>query len=369
MHSLKKKFAGKVNLIYIDPPYNTGGPDDSFKYNDSFNHSTWLVFMRNRLEVAKDLLNKYGAIYVQLDYNEVHYCKVLMDEIFGRENFQREIIWRIGWVSGYKTANKNWIRNHDTILFYSKNKDSLKFIKKYIPYPKDYVRRDGSKPEGEGYPYEDTWNCNELDSLNSIAIVSFTKEKVGDFKGQKNEALIKRIVESHTEEGEIVLDFFSGTGTTASVAHKLKRRWITIEQIDEQIDKQLVRLKNVINGDPLGISKSVNWQGGGDFTYCELMKLNEKYVAEIKKSKTTEELLNIWKTMKEKAFLSYKVDVKQFDENVAEFEQLRLDDQKKFLIECLDKNQLYVNLSEIDDSEYEINKEDKELNKQFYEVK
>ncbi len=125
LHSLKKRFAGKVKLIYIDPPYNTGGTDDTFKYNDSFNHSTWLVFMRNRLEVAKDLLSKEGAIYVQLDYNEVHYCKVLMDEIFRRENFQREIIWRIGWVSGYKTADKNWIRNHDTILFYSKNKERL----------------------------------------------------------------------------------------------------------------------------------------------------------------------------------------------------------------------------------------------------
>ena len=152
---------------------------------------------------------------MQLDYNEVHYCKVLMDEIFRRENFQGEIIWRIGWVSGYKTADKNWIRNHDTILFYSRDKNNLDFFKKYIPYSKNYVRRDGTKPEGKGYPYEDTWNCNDLDPLNSIAIVSFSKEKVGNFKGQKNEALIKRIVEAHTKEGDIVLDFFSGTGTTA----------------------------------------------------------------------------------------------------------------------------------------------------------
>ena len=369
LHSLKKRFAGKVKLIYIDPPYNTGGADNTFKYNDSFNHSTWLTFMRNRLEIAKDLLSKEGAIYVQLDYNEVHYCKVLLDEIFGRENFQREIIWRIGWVSGYKTADKNWIRNHDTILFYSKNKNSLEFHKKYIPYPKNYVRRDGSKPEGEGYPYEDTWNCSDLDQLHSIAIVSFSKEKVGDFKGQKNEALIKRIVEAHTKEGDIILDFFSGTGTTASVAHKLKRQWITVEQIDEQIDKQLDRLKKVLKGEQIGVSKEVGWKGGGDFVYLELMKWNENFVKKIQKAKTKEELRKLWETMKEKAFLSYKVDIKAIDEDAKDFEDLSIEDQKRFLLECLDKNHLYVNYSEIDDEEYGISEEDKKLNKGFYGVR
>jgi len=376
LHSLKKRFAGKVKLIYIDPPYNTGGADNTFKYNDSFNHSTWLTFMRNRLEIAKDLLSKEGAIYVQLDYNEVHYCKVLLDEIFGRENFQREIIWRIGWVSGYKTADKNWIRNHDTILFYSKNKNSLEFHKKYIPYPKNYVRRDGSKPEGEGYPYEDTWNCSDLDQLHSIAIVSFSKEKVGDFKGQKNEALIKRIVEAHTKEGDIILDFFSGTGTTASVAHKLKRQWITVEQIDEQIDKQLDRLKKVLKGEQIGVSKEVGWKGGGDFVYLELMKWNENFVKKIQKAKTKEELRKLWETMKEKAFLSYKVDIKAVDENTSssakatagkkDFDDLSIENQKRFLFECLDKNHLYANYSEIDDEEYGVSEENKKLNREFY---
>lgn len=366
LHSLKKRFAGKVKLIYIDPPYNTEGPDDTFKYNDSFDHSTWLVFMRNRLEVAKDLLSREGAIYVQLDYNEVHYCKVLMDEIFGRENFQREIIWRIGWVSGYKTANKNWIRNHDTILFYSKNKSQLEFYKKYIPYPKDYIRRDGSKPEGAGYPYEDTWNCNELDPLNSIAIVSFSKEKVGDFKGQKNEALIRRIIEAHTKVGDIVLDFFSGTGTTASVAHKLERQWISIEQIDEQMEKQIDRLKKVLKGDQIGISKEVEWKGGGDFVYLELAKWNENFVEKIQKANTKEELKQLCEKMKEKAFLSYKVDVKTIDEHAKDFEDLSIEDQKRFLLECLDKNHLYVNYSEIEDEEYGVSEEDKKLNREFY---
>ena len=93
LHTLKKEFYGKVKLIYIDPPYNTG--NDEFKYNDRFNHSTWLCFMKDRLKIARELLSDDGSIYINIDYNEVHYLKVLMDEIFGRENFQREIIWRI----------------------------------------------------------------------------------------------------------------------------------------------------------------------------------------------------------------------------------------------------------------------------------
>ena len=153
------------------------------------------------------------------------------------------------------------------ILFYAKDKKSLDFIKNYIHYPKGYTRRDGSKPEGKGYPYEDTWNCNEIDSLNSIAIVSFSKEKVGDFKGQKPEALLQRIIESHTKKGDLILDFFSGTGTTARTALKLDRQWIMIEQIDEQIKKQISELKDAIKGKQTGISKSVGWKGGGDFVY------------------------------------------------------------------------------------------------------
>lgn len=171
--SLLEKYEGRIKLIYIDPPYNT--ENDSFSYNDSFNRSTWLTFMKNRLEVAKKLLAPDGAIYVQLDYHQAHYAKVLMDEIFGEDNFQREIIWRIGWLSGYKTADKNWIRNHDTILFYSKDCKQLNFIKNYIP--KEEFKNIASS-NAERYPIEDVWNGNEYDDLNSIAIVSFSGETV-----------------------------------------------------------------------------------------------------------------------------------------------------------------------------------------------
>ncbi|HEG8166300.1 TPA: site-specific DNA-methyltransferase, partial [Campylobacter jejuni] len=130
LHSLKKLYANKVKLIYIDPPYNTG--NDSFNYNDKFNHSTWLTFMKNRLEIAREFLSDDGSIYINIDYNEVHYLKVLMDEIFGRENFVTQIIWRMGFVSGYKTIANKYIRNYDCILFYSKQENNYLFNKRYI---------------------------------------------------------------------------------------------------------------------------------------------------------------------------------------------------------------------------------------------
>ena len=231
LHSLKEEFTGKVKLIYIDPPYNTG--NDSFAYNDNFNRSAWLTFMKNRLEIAKDLLSDDGALYIQLDYHQIHYAKILMDNIFGENNFQREIIWRIGWLSGYKTRDNNWIRNHDTILFYSKNNMTLKFNKYYIP-KKDFKQIANS--DTESYPIEDVWNGNEYDNLNSIAIVSFAGETVSkmlnkndELKGQKSEKLLERIIQAHTDEGDIVLDFFGGTGTTAAVALKMKRQFILCE--------------------------------------------------------------------------------------------------------------------------------------------
>ncbi len=369
LHSLLPKYAGKVKLIYLDPPYNTGS--DSFSYNDSFNRSSWLTFMRNRLELAKQLLSSDGAIYVQLDYHEVHYLKVLMDEIFGEENFQREIIWRIGWLSGYKTVDNNWIRNHDTILFYSKDATQLAFKKFYIP------RRE-YKPIAQGnsdrYPIEDVWNGNEYDDLNSIAIVSFAGETVSkllnpddEVKGQKSEKLIERIIKAHTQEGDIVLDFFGGTGTTGAVALKMGRKFILAEQLDKHLSIIQRRLKKVISGEQSGVSKRNNWQGGGSFVYCELALANQRFVDQINSAGTADELKNIWEEMQKTGFLSWKINPKTFNENVKDFEALSLDEQKMFLIECLDKNMLYVPLSEIDNSEFEISYADKKQNDEFYD--
>ena len=110
----------------------------------------------------------------------------------------------------------------------------------------------------------------------------------------------------------------------------------------------------------------VNWQGGGDFVYCELMKWNEVYVDKIQKAKTKADLAKIWAVMKEEAHISYKIDLKEFDKNAAEFEQLSFEDQRRFLLEVLDKNQLYVNYCEIEDTDYKVSAEDKKLNRLFY---
>ncbi len=366
--SLLKMYEGKIKLIYIDPPYDTGS--DSFGYNDRFNRSSWLAFMKNRLEIAKQLLSDDGAIYVQLDYHQVHYAKVLMDEVFGEDNFQREIIWRIGWLSGYKTKDNNWIRNHDTILFYSKNNATLDFKKYYIS-KSDFKTIANSN--AERYPIEDVWNGNEYDDLNSIAIVSFSGETVSkmlnpedEVKGQKSEKLIERIIKAHTDEGDIVLDFFGGTGTTAAVAHKLHRQYIVCEQLDKHIDIILRRLNKVIDGEQSGVSKRNNWQGGGSFVFSELAKLNQNYVDAIEKATTDEELIKLYANILKTGFISYKVNPKDIDVNSDEFIKLSIDDKKRLLMELLDKNQLYVNYCDIDDETFGISEKDKAFTKSFY---
>ncbi|GGI45822.1 adenine-specific DNA-methyltransferase [Agromyces flavus] len=297
---LQESYLGKVKLIYIDPPYNTGS---DFIYEDDFAettseylqrsgqtgidgsrfvsnsesngrfHSDWLSMMYSRLKLARSLLSEDGAIFVNIDFNEAHNLKRLMDEVFGEKNFQREIIWRIGWLSGYKTLANNFIRNHDTILFYSRNADSMEFRKKYIENAnfKPLLKPDknltekldqlglsgaaqadllkfinhGNRPDR--YPIEDTWNSNEYDDLNSIAIVSFSGEKVSkligvgeDFKGQKSIRMIQRILEATTSDDDIVMDFFAGTASTAHAVMQLNandggRRRFVMVQLPEEV--------------------------------------------------------------------------------------------------------------------------------------
>ncbi|GAA9863029.1 site-specific DNA-methyltransferase [Helicobacter pylori] len=376
LHSLKKKFAKQVKCIYIDPPYNTG--NDSFNYNDNFNHSSWLVFMKNRLEVAREFLSDDGSIYINLDYNEVHYCKVLMDEIFKRENFRSEIIWRMGFLSGYKTAAKKYIRNHDTILFYSKsdnylfnktyieNKDFLQLLtknevqnafKKFsFPQEKvdDFLTFINHENRGEKYPLEDTWNSNKWDKLNSIAIdssVSRVDETIAiddeNFKGQKPESLIQRILEVSTNENDLVLDFFAGSGTTCAVAHKMKRRYIGIEQMDyiETITKE--RLKKVIEGEQGGISKKCDFKGGGSFVYAELKEVNLEIKRQILNAKSTNECLKIFDDLNER-FLK-RADCKIDGIHSEEFHNLDLSEQKRICCALLDSNEDYLNLGDMDE--------------------
>ena len=243
MSHLLKTYRGKINLIYIDPPYDSNadykmtiklrGKEvkndrtafEEKQYTDIWTNDEYLQFMYERLILMRELLAWNGSIYVHCDWRRSAHLRLVLDEIFCSDCFQREIIWRIGWISGYKTKAQNWIRNHETIFFYTKSKGSFTFNKEYIPYADDYVRRDGKKPEGPGYPIEDTWNCSDIDRLDSIQIMSFNTEKTG-YVTQKNESLLERIITVSSNPGDIVFDCFMGSGTTQAVAMKLGRRFI-----------------------------------------------------------------------------------------------------------------------------------------------
>ncbi|MEA3326533.1 MAG: site-specific DNA-methyltransferase [Chloroflexota bacterium] len=431
LHSIKQQFHGRVKLIYIDPPYNTG--NDTFRYNDNFNHSTWLTFMKNRLEVAKELLSRDGSIIIQIDNNEQAYLKVLCDEIFNRENFVNQIAWLRS--SSGKTISRNLPNDVDYLLWYSCSPDYM-FNPVYKPLSestkKMYNKNDNDgrgdyrlyplqKTGGPGpettYDYVDNngnvWECpvkgwrmkqeklKALENDNRLYISDTTiaekaywdeREHEGrlannlwddiynlqgsnkellDFSGQKPEKLLSRIIKMTTQKGDIVCDFQLGTGTTCSVAHKMNRQYIGVEQLYYPNADFLNRLNNVINGDNSGISKSVNWIGGGDFLYCELLKYNQLFIERIQDAENSEQLLQIWHGMAENSFLNWYVNPEMPQEAVKDFiaigqEENGLEKQKKLLAELLDKNQLYVNLSEINDEQFNVSDEDKDLNKAFY---
>ncbi len=187
--------------------------------------------------------------------------------------------------------------------------------------------------------------------------------------GKKPEKLLRRIIEISTEPHDIVLDFNLGSGTTCAVAHKLGRQYIGIEQLDYDQNDCVVRLKNVINGDSTGVSKVVNWQGGGSFVYLELKKYNQTFIEQIEEAKDSEILLKIWEQMKAKSFLNYNVDIKKQDEHINEFKALSLAEQKQHLCEILDKNKLYVNLSSLNDADFACTEEEKKITRDFYQIK
>ena len=435
LHSLKKRFAGKVKLIYIDPPYNTG--NDSFNYNDSFNHSTWLIFMKNRLEVARELLSDDGLIFVQCDDNEQAYLKVLMDEVFSRNNFISNIVWK---GRGGRQDSKYVAQIHETIIFYAKNKERAILNKAFIEDTSNYayedsrgnyktqlIRKWGSNSRREDRPnlfYEVEfegnkvlpilpngddgrwrWSKNRLEeAIKNDMVVSLEKdgrtelyEKIykGDgkkqtvftswidesFSGQgtkvleeifkekvfdypKPEQLVKKFIDLTTDDGDIVLDYHLGSGTTAAVAHKMNRQYIGIEQMDYIETVSVKRLEKVIEGEQGGISKSVDWQGGGSFVYCELKNDVQEFKNEILEATTKEKLLEVFEFAKKSSFLSYRIDPKKLKKN--EFEKLSLAEQKQILSEIIDNNNLYVNYSDIDDIDYGISAQDKKLNHAFY---
>jgi adenine-specific DNA-methyltransferase len=451
LHSLKKRFAGKVKLIYIDPPYNTGGEANIFTYNNSFNHSSWLTFIKNRLETAKELLRKDGFIAITIDHNELFYIGEIADEIFGREN-RLGVITIVIKPEGRQFA-KFFAVTNEFMLVYAKDinvasfedviideKEKGKFDRKdekgnyklrlYLNYNKPEISGRDINPE-RWYPFyvskdlktitlekksgyieiwpidngiEKSWQTSRKTAQERILAgeIICEKNKKGElaifFKDREHQRYLTHWFDSKynathygtrllektlgekvkfsypkslysvldtlkimTKDDDIILDFFAGSGTTGHATLELNnqdggnRKFILVEQLDEHINVCKKRIKKIVDNN-----------GGGNFVYLELMKWSENFVEKIQKTKTKEELKKLWETMKEKAFLSYKVDIKAVDENAKDFEDLSIKDQKRFLLECLDKNHLYVNYSEIDDEEYGVSKEDKKLNREFY---
>lgn len=348
LNSLMPKYRGKIDLIYIDPPFNTGS---DFEYKDKFQDSTWLALMQNRLELAREFLSDKGSFYLHLDHNANYLGRELLNEIFGEENFIREIVWRIGWVSGFKTTSEI-IRNHDLIYLYAKNLSKNKINKLYttkleyqprfndatlkeiiselekLQVDKNEIRNFIEKLQFLGmpkkYPLESTWNCNSYDKLNSIAIVSYSGEKISkllgmdEFLTQKPETLLQRIIQASSNEESIVLDFFAGSGTTIAAAQKLGRKWLGVEMGEHFYEVIIPRMKKVLNGFACGISKEVEFKGGGAFRYYELesyeeslenceYKLDENNLIDYKKSR------KLIKALKKGE--SICIDMDAYDEN------------------------------------------------------
>lgn len=207
----------------------------------------------------------------------------------------------------------------------------------------------------------DFWDCKYDGDMGNINKEGFTKFG----QGQKPERLLMDIIKATTQENDLVMDFFAGSGTTLAVAHKMKRRFIGIEQMDyiESITKE--RLKKVVSGEQGGISKALNWQGGGSFIYAELMPLNVAYKERIKNINDEKELEKLYNDLESKAFLDYRIDLDSILKD-KEFKELDLQNKQEALLKILDSNMDYVLYGDIQDEDYAISSEVIELNKIFY---
>ncbi len=344
LKALEQEYTGKVKCIYIDPPYNTGSA--FMHYDDGIEHSLWLSLIRDRLEILRRLLSEDGSIWITLDDNEAHYCKVLCDEIFGRPNFVSSIVWQ----KVFAKKNKALISSsHDFILIYAKNIESWKRNllprnkkqKKAFKNPDNDPRgdwqsvsysvqsEDSEKRKAYRYPIDlpsgesanppagrhwnglperteklilenrlwfgpkgdrsprlkvfmnevqqgivpDSWWNHEDNGNNQEAkkemLLLFPD--IEPFTTAKPEKLLKKVIEIATNEDDLVLDSFAGSGTTGAVAHKMRRRWIMVE-LGEHCNTHIVpRLQRVIDGeDSGGITEAVGWKGGGGFRFYEL---------------------------------------------------------------------------------------------------
>ncbi len=332
LRALEENFKGAVKCIYIDPPYNTGNAFEH--YDDSVEHSLWLSLMQRRIQLLYDLLAKDGVLFINLDENEHAYCKIICDEIFGRSNYIGDLIWQKRKGGGNDSRYIAIDHDYILVYAKNKSKEvhprwyvsqSEEYQKRYKEidengnrYFWDTVARNGLKnsipvtikcPDGtvlkinsqksqatiedglkdgtvrltrskKGWTLHHRVYMSGNQVLRSILTDVGTNKSAGDesvilfgknpFDYPKPEALIDKILELTTKPGDLVLDSFLGSGTTAAVAHKMGRRWIGVELGDHAYTHCAVRMKKVIEGEQGGISKSHNWQGGGGFKFYEL---------------------------------------------------------------------------------------------------
>lgn len=475
--SLLPRYRGKVKCIYIDPPYYFAAKrdEDTFAYNVNFKLSSWLVFMRNRLELARELLRDDGAIFVQISDDGVAELHRLLKEIFnrpGENNFINKITVKTKSPSGFATVNAGVFETAEYILAFAKHKAQwtyhpqyvraeydtnykwiipnigdpcerweIRDLQEYLAVQKGYAgKKEALKELGPvvlrelaaAYALEhpeqvfrytaiganagrevleardrsaqDPHTVLEVrrEGLYDVYIcggqeMTFYTRKVREIDGErvpsmqltniwtdtpyegiakegrvtlkggkKPERLLRRIIEMSTDPGDLVLDYHMGSGTTCAVAHKLGRRYIGVEQLDYGDNDSLRRLRGVVDGDTSGISKAVGWKGGGSFVSCRLLSLNQAFADRIGSARRREELASLWKEIAATGFVSCRVRPQDIDPEAEDFASLRLQDQKRLLLELLDKNMLYVNRCDMEDAEFAVSEEDRGFTRCFY---
>lgn len=281
LNTLLPKYQNKVDLIYIDPPFNTGS---DFEYKDKFQDSTWLTLMENRLELAREFLSDRGSFYLHLDHNANYRGRELLNKIFGEENFINEIIW--AYRSGGASKKESMPRKHDNIWLYAK---SEAFCINPL-YERQYYEvnfMNSCKQDSEGRFYADTLLRDILESDIKVVdgnflkgysvkpVLNLSSEHLG-FGTQKPEGLLHILFDiASSKQDSIVLDFFAGSGTTIATAHKLGRKWLGVEMGEHFYKVVIPRMKKVISGFVSGISKEVEFKGGGAFRYYELESYEE----------------------------------------------------------------------------------------------
>lgn len=302
LNTLRAKYNEQAQIVYIDPPFNTGS---DFDYEDNYQDSSWLSLMNDRIQLSKFLLKKSGSYYFHIDYRANFLGRLLLDSIFGKRHLLNEIIYgyRIQGIKRNAYANK-----HDTIFIYTKsNPDSnihvfypekeiqiynkpfidtqlieapiAKITDKDIKIIEECIKVKKALPDKYkdilfNKYFAETFIRDVWDHDKTKPLISGSSEYL-QFQTQKSEGLLSRVILNSSNKGDLVIDYFTGSATTISTAHKLERKWLGIEMGDHFYNVDLPRLKNVLFGTKMGMTEKVEWKGGGFFKYFELEQYSE----------------------------------------------------------------------------------------------